>query len=139
VRPWQLAATLAAGGTLLLPAIPGALNPRVTQRTIEATVCVAGWTRTVRPPVSYTNALKRRQIAALGYRDPDPADYEEDHLVPLELGGNPTSPRNLWPEPRAQAAASDPVENRLHRRLCAGELTLRAARAQIVRFKRAHG
>jgi hypothetical protein len=132
-------AWLIAGGTLLLPAIPGAVNPRVTQRTIDATVCVPGWTRTVRPPASYTNVLKRRQIAALGYRDTDPRDYEEDHLVPLELGGNPTSPRNLWPEPHAQAAVSDPVENLLHRRLCAGALTLQAARAQIVRFKRAHG
>jgi hypothetical protein len=27
------------------------------------------------------------------------ACYEEDHLVSLENGGNPTDPRNLWPEP----------------------------------------
>jgi hypothetical protein len=27
------------------------------------------------------------------------ACYEEDHLSPLEDGGNPTDPRNLWPEP----------------------------------------
>ncbi len=25
-------------------------------------------------------------------------DYEEDHFIPLELGGHPTGPRNLGPE-----------------------------------------
>jgi hypothetical protein len=27
------------------------------------------------------------------------ACYEKDHLIPLEAGGNPVDPRNLWPEP----------------------------------------
>jgi hypothetical protein len=29
---------------------PGALNPKVTQATIGTTICVRGWTQTVRPP-----------------------------------------------------------------------------------------
>jgi hypothetical protein len=37
---------------------PGALNPKVRQSTIKKTICVRGGTKTVRPPVSYTNALK---------------------------------------------------------------------------------
>ena len=44
---------------------PGVLNPDVTQATIRTTVCRRGWTRTVRPPVSYTNALKRRGLRAV--------------------------------------------------------------------------
>ena len=36
---------------------PGALNPEVTQATIGATICVRGWTQTVRPPQAYTRAL----------------------------------------------------------------------------------
>jgi hypothetical protein len=28
------------------------------------TVCVKGWTGTTRPPTSYTNALKKQQLAA---------------------------------------------------------------------------
>jgi hypothetical protein len=28
---------------------PGAINPAVTQDTIASTICVKGWTRTVRP------------------------------------------------------------------------------------------
>ena len=34
---------------------PGVLNPAVTQATIRSTICGRGWTRTIRPPVSYTN------------------------------------------------------------------------------------
>ncbi|MCO6005613.1 hypothetical protein NE236_11535 [Actinoallomurus purpureus] len=113
---------------------PGAINPDVTQDTIGSTICVAGWTRTVRPPVSYTNALKVRQIAEYGYLDTIPAHYEEDHLIPLELGGAPRDPRNLWPEPRydtggATAADKDEVENALKKKVCAGAMTLAAARA----------
>ena len=29
---------------------PGAVNPDVTQQTIETTICVRGWTRLVRAP-----------------------------------------------------------------------------------------
>src|SRR5436190_23881636 len=68
---------------------PGTYNPDVTQSTIDTTICVSGWTATVRPPSSYTTALKVKQIAEYGYSDTSTADYEEDHLVPLELGGAP--------------------------------------------------
>src|SRR5690348_8627785 len=87
---------------------PGDYNPDVTQSTIDSTICVSGWTATVRPPASYTNALKVKQIAEYGYSDTSTADYEEDHLVPLELGGAPRSEQNLWPEPRygSETAAS---------------------------------
>src|SRR3712207_3940055 len=45
---------------------PGALNPDVTQATIGSTICVRGWTRTIRPPSSYTSALKVEQLAEYG-------------------------------------------------------------------------
>ena len=37
---------------------PGVLNPDVTQATIRSTICRSGFTRTIRPPVGYTNELK---------------------------------------------------------------------------------
>ena len=84
---------------------PGTLNPAVTQDNIHATICVSGWTATIRPPASYTNALKKTQIVQYGYVDTALASYEEDHLISLELGGNPTDPttcgrsptRSRWP------------------------------------------
>lgn len=114
---------------------PGALNPAVTQKTIRVTICVPGWTATVRPSTSYTNRLKAAQIKAR--RLPGLiGGYEEDHWIPLELGGAPKDPRNLWPEartgPHASAAGKDRAENRLKRAVCDGSLTLAAARARVV-------
>jgi hypothetical protein len=42
------------------------LNPAVTQATIEQTICVRGWTKTVRPPVSYTGSVKHKMMADSG-------------------------------------------------------------------------
>lgn len=111
---------------------PGRLNPAVSQSTVAHTICVPGWTRTVRPPASYTNALKVRQIRAYGYADIDPRHYEEDHLVPLELGGAPRDPRNLWPEPHTQSPAKDTAENALKADVCYGRRTLSQAQAKIL-------
>ncbi|MGF1427036.1 hypothetical protein [Kitasatospora sp. LaBMicrA B282] len=59
---------------------PGALNPDVTQDTIDSTICVSGWTSTIRPSTSYTNRLKAQGIADYGYADTNMSDYEEDHF-----------------------------------------------------------
>jgi hypothetical protein len=50
---------------------PGVINPDVTQANIQETICVRGWTRTIRPDRRYTQSLKRKQITALGYPKPD--------------------------------------------------------------------
>lgn len=117
---------------------PGAINPAVTQENIQATICVRGWTRTLRPPREFTDRLKRRQIREYGYRDRRPSHYEEDHLIPLDLGGAPSDPRNLWPEPRYPrdgwtADKKDELEATLARLVCADELPLATARAAIAR------
>lgn len=105
---------------------PGALNPAVTQANIAQTICVRGWTKTVRPPASYTTKLKVQQMPLYGYSG-SPRDYEEDHLISLELGGNPTDPKNLWPEPWPDARKKDLRENALHQLVCMHALSLRAA------------
>ena len=48
---------------------PGAINPDVTQGTIGMTICVRGWTRSLRPPREYTSALNRQQLCQWGYAD----------------------------------------------------------------------
>lgn len=119
---------------------PGATNPDVTQATISTTVCTAGWTATIRPPTSYTNALKGQQIAQYGYTITAASAYEEDHLISLQLGGAPSDPRNLWPEPYEMtlgdgrvtgARTKDVFETRLKVKVCAGTITLAEAQAQI--------
>lgn len=110
---------------------PGVYNPNVTQANISSTICVVGWTATVRPPQSYTSALKRQQIAARHLADTNPADYEEDHFIPLELGGAPSDPNNLWPQPHTTSVGKDAAENRLHAAVCHGRMRLDAARSAI--------
>jgi hypothetical protein len=127
----------AAGAVLPNPArTPGATNPSVTQATIGRTICVTGWTSTVRPPSSVTTALKRVQLAS-GYSyngDTSTSAYEEDHLISLELGGAPSAEANLWPEPYNApegARVKDVIENKLHSLVCAGSIGLAAAQRAI--------
>ena len=117
---------------------PGVLNPDVTQATIRSTICRHGWTRTIRPPVEYTDGLKRTQMRAYGETGAVSA-YQEDHLISLELGGHPTDPRNLWPEPYPRAAAVDRIENELNHRVCTGSLSLAEAQRQASAIKHSDG
>jgi hypothetical protein len=117
---------------------PGVLNPDVTQATIAATICKRGWTRTIRPATAYTDALKRKQLRE--YRLAGPlSGYQEDHLISLELGGHPTDPRNLWPEPYPRAARVDTIENALNAEVCGGSLSLDAAQRKESALKHAEG
>jgi hypothetical protein len=117
---------------------PGVLNPDVTQANIHATVCVQGWTRTIRPPTSYTNELKRRQMREYGVGG-SLSDYQEDHLISLSLGGHPTDPRNLWPEPNPRATDVDTIEYDLHEKVCSGKLSLADAQQQESELKHRDG
>ena len=61
-------------------------------------------------------------------------DYEEDHLISLELGGAPSAEANLWPEPYNApegARVKDHVENKLHALVCAGTISLATAQRAI--------
>ena len=64
---------------------PGAASPLVSQANLAQTICVSGYTKTIRPPVSYTNKLKGQQMQQYGFTDSIHL-HEEDHLISLELG-----------------------------------------------------
>lgn len=132
----QATTHLLKGKISLLPdptLTPGVLNPSVTQANINKTICVSGWTSTIRPTSSYTTALKVKQMKQYGLTG-STADYEEDHLISLELGGNPTDPKNLWPESyktTPNAHEKDQTENALKKAVCAGSITLKQAQGII--------
>jgi hypothetical protein len=117
---------------------PGVLNPDVTQENIRSTICRHGWTETIRPPTEYTNALKQKQMRQYGEAG-SLADYQEDHLISLELGGSPTDPRNLWPEPYPRASDMDQIENELNGEVCSGQLTLAQAQQREDTIKHTQG
>jgi len=89
---------------------PGAVNPSVNQANIGQTICVTGWTASVRPPSSVTSALKAVQLAS-GYTykgDTLASDYEEDHLIALESWAVPLTPRPTS-GPNRITAAREPM------------------------------
>jgi hypothetical protein len=86
----------------------------------------------VRPPLAYTARLKVAQIRSYGFADTNVAHYEEDHLIPLELGGAPRDPHNLWPEAHSQSATKDRAENQLKSLVCRGAVTLADAQAEML-------
>lgn len=115
---------------------PGATSPAVTQASIAATICVSGYTAGIRPPTSVTGPEKAGLLLAYSFTG-DVKTTELDHLVPLELGGDPNDVRNLWPEPNDRTGAKsvqngkDVVENRARAAVCAGTMTLAHAQQGI--------
>jgi hypothetical protein len=123
-----------AGGLPDPNCTPGAINQNVTQGNIETTICKSGYTSTIRPSESYTENLKQQSVQLYGYSDKNLSDYEEDHLIPLEVGGNPTSVQNLWAEPHYgvyNSTAKDGFENYLNALVCAGKMPLAHAQQEI--------
>jgi len=119
---------------------PGAPDPRVTQQNVSVTICVPGYSKSVRPPVNVTNRMKRQVMQEYALTGQDPRLYEGDHDVSIELGGcpGPDAPcdfhANFWPEPWSEpdgAHQKDVVENALHRAVCSGKLSLDDAQHRI--------
>jgi len=129
---------LLSSGLFLAPAaaedhqrapVAGAVDSHVTQATIHDTICQRGYTSRVRPPRKVTDAIKRRLADGV---PGSTQDYELDHLIPLGLGGHPTSPENLWLQTWPGAAMKDRDELRLHREVCAGRMTLEQAQHNML-------
>lgn len=110
---------------------PGMVNPGMTKEKL----CDPNFhTTQVRPPSAYTTNLKRNQLRTT-YKG-NAAHAEEDHLISLELGGHPTDPKNLWPEPfdgEHNAHEKDACENKLHKMVCAGQIELAQAQQGIAK------
>ena len=111
---------------------PGATWSRVTQGNIHSTICKSGWDRD-RPPLGEFHRGAQALSAPLygDYAGSKLSSYEEDHLIPLELGGSPTSPLNLWPEAHPTSYTKDGVEDTLNHAVCSGRVKLAPAQRDI--------
>jgi hypothetical protein len=104
-----------------------ALNPDVSQKSIGETICVSGYTKSVRPLSSYTQGVKTKLLRESGIDVSRAGQYELDHIIPLALGGNPRRLSNLWLQPwdgPHGAHMKDILEVRLQRLVCAGQMPL---------------
>jgi hypothetical protein len=135
-RPARLTRILLAALVAALPALAHAgddlpLNPGVTPATIGETTCVLGWTKTVRPPVRFTNRIKVDLIRREGLPEESLVDFQLDHKIPLCLGGAPADPTNFQLQDWEEASQKDAVESCLCRAVCAGRVDLGEARRRI--------
>jgi len=106
---------------------PGAVFENVSTTTI----CVTGYTKTVR---NVSSSIKRKVYESYDVLYPQPTGtYECDHLIPLGLGGS-NSIANLFPEsalPNPGFKEKDVVENYLRTEVCEGRIDLKDAQKQI--------
>jgi hypothetical protein len=113
-----------------------ALNPEVDEDTIDKTICVSGYTKSVRPATSYTNGVKKKLMREAGIGTARIGGFELDHIVPLTLGGHPRKLSNLMLQPwegEHGAKSKDILEVRLQSLVCHGTLDLTDAQVCIAR------
>ncbi|MBV8402349.1 MAG: hypothetical protein JOZ17_27050 [Acetobacteraceae bacterium] len=110
------------------------INPAVTQANIDQTICNPDWTAATRPHWTYTSRLKREQMHAAGLPG-ELSDYQEDHIIPLGLGGHPADPRNLLPQPWPEAERKDEDEFRLHQLVCRHRMSLDEAQRAMAAWR----
>jgi hypothetical protein len=117
---------------------PGATNPKVTSADQAQTICTGGYTSSIRPPANITGREKDANAKSYGFTGAM-HDAEYDHLISLELGGDPNDPKNLWIEPPSPSHKpgagpnnpKDTVENQLHSLVCSGKVNLADAQSAI--------
>jgi hypothetical protein len=135
-----LAAFLAASSAHAGPhhsALP--LNPAVRQETIETTICVHGYSKTVRPPQAYTDNIKKLKLREAGLPLDAAEDYELDHRIPISAGGAPSDPANLVLQPWSEATEKDRVEANMHHHICHGDISLEEAQSLLWNWKPHNG
>lgn len=115
---------------------PGVVRSGLT----KAKICSIKWGKDER---HVTNAMKQQVFVTYGYsgyddprcvKDAHGKTCEIDHLISRELGGA-DDVKNLWPEAYGtkpwNAHLKDKLENRLHKEMCAGHITLKQARDMV--------
>jgi hypothetical protein len=128
----------------------GAIDPRVTQATTGKTICAPQYTDIVGLSIAYADPIKTSMLSN-GHLPGTVQNYELDHLIPLNLGGSPTSRRNLWMQPYGDAnhllkdadkwpddgsvlpgaRQKNLVETMLNNDVCEGKITLKEAQERI--------
>jgi hypothetical protein len=125
-----LFSNLSFAGYPILPDLK--LTPGAVTNVPKSNICVPGYTKKAR---HVTAAMKREvfRLYGIDIKKIRTSDFEVDHLISLELGGN-NSVSNLWPESyvtRINARQKDRLENWLHKQVCKGKMGLKDAQEGI--------
>jgi hypothetical protein len=140
----MLAVLVGGAGTAFADDIPDAAKtPGLARAGLsKKTICATKWGKDER---HVTQAMKDQVFALYGYSgyqdkrcvpDAHGKTCEIDHLISREVGGA-DDVSNLWPEAYGStpwnAHLKDKLENRLHKEMCAGKITLQAARDSLTK------
>ena len=109
------------------------LNQSVRAETLSETICMRGYTRTIRPPANVTNTIKYEMLRKKGYAISSMHDFILDHKIPLSLGGAPNDLRNFMLQTEDESKDKDRVELCLAKTVCAGRVSLDEAQREIWR------
>ena len=121
--------------TLVYPFYPRDAKGEVYKNMTTEELCEHGYTKRVR---AVNARLKKEVFKRYGVTRGHFGEYEVDHFISLELGGD-NSIENLFPQPyeiylnvngkdmKMGAREKDVVETSLHKRICRGELTPKEA------------
>jgi hypothetical protein len=114
------------------------ITPGAVLTTDKEKVCQTGYTKTVRNVPDRTKGQVFRLYGLLTKEEQDSFCHQKskrgceiDHLISLELGGS-NAVENLWPQQYGGSAErKDKLENRLHKEVCTGTITLEQAQKEI--------
>ena len=117
-------------------ALPNATTPGLVRGLDQKTVCATKWGKDAR----HVTEVMKRQVATnyhMTRADIKPRGKgvccEVDHKVPREIGGA-DDVSNLWPQPWLEAQKKDAEENKWHRDVCSGAVTLSAAQDHFMHW-----
>lgn len=115
-------------GSVVLP--DPQVTPGAVRTTNKAELCAESF-RTG-PYRKTTASEKRRVCEKYGAAHCPGPDWELDHLISLEIGGE-DSEDDLWPQPAAGIGyhVKDKLENALHKMVCEGKITVPEAQKCI--------
>lgn len=108
-----------------------ALNPDVSQSTIQQTICQKGYSSTVRPSTTYTNPIKFRLMRQEGIPESNKSDRALDHRIPISLGGHPRKLENLQLMTKHDNSRKSRIEVKLLCYVCVGQMPLNQAQQEI--------
>ena len=94
-------------------------------------MCVGGYVNPTYPRPTRSSYFSgkpgKQQMCKYSYMELLSKNYQEIRLVPPEVGGNPSDPRNLWPKPPISAwdvARKERSKFVTSRMVCTQEITL---------------
>lgn len=108
-----------------------ALNPDVSQDTIQQTICQKGYSSTVRTSTSYTNPIKYRLMRQEGIPESEASEWALDHKIPISLGGHPRKLENLQLLTKHDNSRKSRIEVKLLCYVCVGQMPLAQAQQEI--------